>query len=138
MAGSHGATSLRGVVPFVIMELIDFLILSLATWRIANMIVDDSEDGPWEILHLIRHLVGCRYDEDGRIIFYLPVGTKLTFVEGIRYQIYLASTCMWCATVWVGILTLLLWFVPYNIGLYLLVPFALSAGALITKGIVKK
>lgn len=119
------------------MEITDFLILSLATWRIANMIVDDSEDGPYDILHFVRYAIGVRY-KDNLPVFYLEPGTETNFIEGIRYQIFLAFTCIWCATIWVGIIALLLWFVPNNIGLYLLTPFAISAGALIVKGIAKK
>lgn len=120
------------------MDLIDFIILSLATWRIANMIVDDSEDGPWDVLHFIRYLIGVRYDDEGRIAFYIETGTELTRLEGIRYQLYLAFTCFWCASIYIGLLALLVWFIPNDIGLYLLAPFALSAGALIVKGAVKK
>jgi len=137
--GSYGAALLwSGLFLFHgHMNLIDFIILSLATWRIANMIVDDSEDGPWDILHKVRYLIGIRY-KDNLPVFYLEEGTRLNWLEDIHYQIFLAFTCIWCATVWIGILTLLLWFIPYNIGLYLLTPFAISAGALIIKGIVKK
>lgn len=106
------------------MELVQFLIAVLATYRITNLFVDDDEGGPWDILHIIRYHVGYRYDEDRR-----AYGTTL---------VSRAMICFWCFSFWAGIFVLLVLLIPYNIGLYLLAPFALSAGALITKHIVEK
>ena len=101
------------------MNIVELLILVLATWRITNLIVDDSEEGPWGILNRIRYLAGYRYDKQSR-----PASTNI---------ISSAMLCFWCSSFWVGFILLLISLLPYWIGYYILVPFALSAGALLVK-----
>ena len=114
------------------MNLVEFLILALATWRIANMIVDDSEDGPFDVLHHIRFMLGERGNDDNRQYIFKQ-GTELDFWWSLHYQLYRAFSCMWCATFWIGILMVLISLIPYWIGFYLLLPFSLSGGALIVR-----
>ena len=101
------------------MNIVELLILVLATWRITNLIVDDSEAGPWDILNRIRYLAGYRYDEMNR-----PASTNI---------VSSAMLCFWCLSFWVGFILLLVSLLPYWIGYYILLPFALSAGALLVK-----
>ena len=108
------------------MTLTDLLILALAAWRIANLIVDDSEEGPFQILSWVRHVLGIRYDDKGRM---MSVQSPRLY-----HELGKAVSCMWCLSLWVG---LLLTLIPgeYRIVLW---PFALSAGALLINKQVKR
>jgi len=108
------------------MTLTDFIILSLAAWRIANLVVDDSEDGPFDILPKIRYWLGIRYDDRGRM---MSVDGPLLYRELGR-----AVSCMWCLSIWVGIF---LSFIPSEIRI-ILWPFAISAGVLLVNKFVKR
>ena len=108
------------------MTLTDLLILTLAAWRIANLIVDDSEEGPFDLLIWIRHALGIRYDDRGRMV---PVASPPIYRELGR-----AVSCMWCLSLWTGLLLAL---IPsdYRIILW---PFAISAGSLLINKSVKR
>lgn len=101
------------------MNITELLILIFATWRITNLFVDDSEGGPWDILHLLRFHAGVRYDEKRRAYGINMIGR--------------AITCFWCFSFWVGLFVLLVSLIPYWIGYFLLAPFALSGAALLVK-----
>jgi hypothetical protein len=101
------------------MDITEFLILIFATWRITNLFVDDAEGGPWDILHIVRYHAGVRYDDKRR-----AYGTNM---------LSRMITCFWCFSIWVGLFVLLVSLLPYWIGFYLLLPFALSGGALLVK-----
>jgi hypothetical protein len=108
------------------MTLVDLLVLSLAAWRIANLIVDDSEDGPFDILPRIRHLLGIRYDSKGRMC---SVGEPPIYRELGR-----AVSCMWCLSLWIGLLLALIP-EPFRVVLW---PFAISAGVLLVDKSIKR
>jgi len=113
--------------PFLFsMTLTDLLILTLAAWRIANLIVDDSEEGPFGVLTWFRHLLGIRYDDKGRM---MSVDSPTIYRELGR-----AVSCMWCLSLWIGLLLAL---IPSDYRIILL-PFALSAGALIVDKQIKR
>ena len=120
-----------------IMNLTDFLIAILATWRITNPIVDDSEDGPFDVLHFIRYLIGVRY-RDGIVTYKLEEGTELGFWGSLHFELYKALTCFWCASLWIGLICTLIILIPNNIGIYILLPFSLSGGALMVKRYLKE
>ena len=108
------------------MTLVDLLVLSLAAWRMANLIVDDSEDGPFDILPKIRYWLGIRYDSKGRM---LSVDKPPIYRELGR-----SVSCMWCLSLWIGLLLAL---IPEPARIILL-PFAISAGALIVNKQIKR
>ena len=108
------------------MTLVDFIILSLAAWRIANLIVDDSEDGPFDILPKIRHILGIRYDSRNRM---LSVDKPRLYKELGRMV-----SCMWCLSLWVGLLIIL---VPEQFRV-IFWHFAISAGALLANKVIKR
>jgi len=96
---------------------VDFVLLSLATWRLTSLVV--KEDGPWDILARLRHGVGVRFNERSQ-----PYG--LNVLGGV-------FACMWCASVWVGAaMALGFWLAPTAIR-FLCLPLALSAAALIVE-----
>jgi hypothetical protein len=101
--------------------MVDFLILSLATWRLSSLLVD--EEGPAEIFERLRHWAGIGLDERGH-----------STVEG--GELARALLCIWCTSVWVGILFGALYAVWPGASLALGLPLALSAAALIVKRFV--
>ena len=92
------------------MEIESLIIGILATWRISSMLY--YEYGPWDLFLKLREAAGVDFtDEDGKPVSFW----------GKQFK------CFWCITFLVGLVA---WpvaiFVPW-----LLVPFALSAGALL-------
>ena len=115
------------------MTVADLLVLILATFRITNLIVDDSESGPLGILDRLRYAIGIRYDEKSRrAVVAKPVWKRE--LAGLH-------NCFWCASVWYGIgIALVFWIVPSDfrwIWIAILSPFALSGGALVTRKMAK-
>lgn len=92
----------------------EFVILALATWRIANMLVD--EDGPWMIFEHLRLKAGLQPA--------FPDGTRETDPPGqMPGSLF---TCVWCMSVWVAAVWIIL-FAISHLALWLAFPFALSA-----------
>ena len=104
------------------MNIIDFLILSLATWRLSSLIATPGDDGPWEIFMKFRKLMGVEYDEKTGLYH----GTNV-FARAIE--------CVFCISIWLGIaLTILyLYFGDWTVCFSL--PFALSGAAIIVERI---
>lgn len=98
------------------------IVLALACWRIVSLLV--NEDGPFDIFVKFRYFIGVRYDERS-----IPHGKNV--VAG-------AFSCVWCASVWVGLA--LAFFSPTNTGVlsYFLTAFALSAAAIIVEKMVNR
>lgn len=88
------------------MTLLEFLILTLAIWRIAHLLTNDTEDGPYQLLPPLRDWLRTN------------ISTEL-------------FSCVWCFSIWAGaIVTVSYWLIPvYTI--WLCLPFALSAGAIL-------
>jgi hypothetical protein len=84
------------------MNAIELLILILATWRISHLFV--HEDGFLHIAEYTRRLA------------------NLTTITGELFA------CVWCLSVWVGALFTVVWAMG---GLVYLIPFSLSAGAIL-------
>lgn len=99
---------------------VDFLVLSLATWRLTSLVV--KEDGPWNILARLRHRVGVRYNENSTAFGLNVVGA--------------AFACTWCASVWVGAAVCILYLLLRTTALVVCLPLALSAAALIVERMV--
>lgn len=81
------------------------LVGALATWRVSHMVV--GEAGPWFVFERLRIRFGVVHDADGSAIAW-PSGSVLA--------------CVWCLSVWVGMIVLL---VPWLVN----VVFALSTVA---------
>ena len=69
----------------------DFVVLFLATWRLAHMLV--KEDGPWAVFARLRKRAGLeqivvRNGEQVDIVWH----ARTTLAEGLR--------CVWCVSVW--------------------------------------
>lgn len=69
------------------MILLDVLLVGLATWRVSSLII--AETGPFRVFAWIRHLV--RADRPGEL-------------SGLA-ELF---SCVWCMSVWIGGLSVLL------------------------------
>lgn len=97
-------------------EVLRFILLSLATWRVSSLFV--NEGGPGDMFARFRYWVGVRYDAQSN-----PYGT--TFLSTL-------FTCIWCLSLWIG---LLFSFTPFVMGrkfrgLFYMVVQALSLSSL--------
>jgi hypothetical protein len=91
------------------------LLLAFANWRIAHLLAS-QEAGPYNILHRLRHFVGVRHSGND--------------VHGTNEFAQL-FTCVWCMSLWTGLLlTLLLYFYP-KLTKQMIMPFALSGMAIL-------
>lgn len=98
------------------------LILTLATWRLTTLLVNEA--GPFDVFERLRYAAGVRYDERSE-----RYGTNVV-ARGL--------ICVWCVSVWVGaLLALGQWLAPGVVG-WLALPFALSAGALVVERVVAR
>lgn len=88
---------------------LDILVLGLATWRISHMIV--WEDGPFEIFPKVN-----------------------TFMSNWKFFDDLFS-CVWCLSVWIGAILTLSAIIDKTVTIYLMLPFAFSAIAILLEQI---
>lgn len=100
------------------MSWLDFLILTLATFRVAFMFVE--ERGPLHIFQRIRELAGISHTEDGDPE--VPLNGK--FLTELL-------SCVFCFSIWVGTFWAVLYILLPTIAPLIALPFALSAGAII-------
>lgn len=96
------------------------LILGLATWRISNLLV--NEDGPFDFFARLRSALGVKYDETSR-----PYGTN------VFSKLW---TCVWCISPYVGALLTFGYWRWSGLFILILLPFALSAAAVIADRVV--
>lgn len=99
-----------------------FIVAFLAVYRLTYML--SSESGPADIFGRFRARAGVRFDQYSK-----PYGTNW-FSEGIL--------CFYCLSVWVGFgaaaLLALAWLAGYiQVAVIILLPFALSGGAIFLK-----
>lgn len=96
------------------------LVAALATWRLSSLLVNPNEAGPGKLLHKIRDFVGAYElgDDD----------EPLTSLGGL-------FACVWCMSVWIGAVLAVLAITPLWA---LLIPFALSAVAIVIQSVVVK
>lgn len=90
--------------------LVQFIISSLAVWRVSSLLV--NEPGPWYVFKRLREQQGFQYYPDGD-----------TLHEPDNHVL----GCVWCTSIWVALLLLV---VPFPIKNAL----ALSAVACILEG----
>lgn len=99
------------------MSLEHLIVLTLSTWRLSSLLVQEA--GPWNIFLKIRTVFSIVHDDNDVAISW-PSG----FFQDIL-------TCVWCASVWVAIFTVVLWSWVPELTLLVMLPFALSAGAIV-------
>jgi len=101
---------------------IDFIIFSLATWRIASLFA--REDGPFFMFRKLREHIGITHDEDGKV-FEVPD----TFLAG-------ALSCVWCCSMWVAAGWTIFWFLVPILSVKCALLFALATGAVLIDKLV--
>lgn len=91
------------------------LLGALATWRISHMLL--RENGPFRVFHRLREALGVEYSS---------VSDEV--VIAFKYEI---TTCIWCLSMWVGALIGLMIYFLQQYAMYLLMPYAFSAVAIV-------
>lgn len=99
------------------MKPITFLILSLSTWRLSSLLVDES--GPFDIFDHVRARAGVAYDSNNRQLPYYQQSTLA--------QLF---TCVWCMSVWVGLALSAAYRLAPRVTMAVCRPLALSAAAI--------
>lgn len=100
-----------------------YLILALATWRISSLIV--NEDGPGDIFTRLRVLAGVRYDGE-------------TFQQTADNVIAGAFMCIWCMSIWVGLILMIAYSLLPQPTLWIATPLAFSAATIMVDQLVQK
>ena len=103
--------------------IIDFLVLSLATWRLSSLIATPGDDGPFDMFGKFRKLVGVRLDEVTGVYYGTNVVAK-------------AVECVWCTSFWIGLGLGIFYLISGSPAVYFAFPFALSGAAIIVERIV--
>lgn len=101
---------------------VELFILGMGTWRLTSLIV--NEDGPFYIFERFRHFIGVRYTETNE-----PFGTNV-IAEGL--------SCIWCASVWFGFLTLLFYVLNPLITLIVYTGLTLSTLAIVVEEVLDR
>jgi hypothetical protein len=94
--------------------MIDFVILALATWRIASLVAE--EEGLFGWLEWVRNRIGVRYDEH-------------SYAYG-ENELADRMLCIWCSTPWIGAALTVLYLLAPTITRWAATPLALSAVAI--------
>lgn len=99
------------------MNLIEFVILGLATWRVSALL--SKEAGPFDVFKRMRERAGIQHDDDGNV-----------FMVPHRFFAELFS-CVWCTSVWVGIFWACFFAFAPQICIGACLPFAISTVAIL-------
>ena len=106
------------------MNVLTFVTLALATWRVSSLLAE--EEGPFGVFVKLRHVMGEYYDEYSEVQIG-PKGDK--WYHALLYEALDQLTCLWCCTIWVGVVWFLAWLLWPCTTFYVSVPFALSTVA---------
>lgn len=93
----------------------NYLILALATYRLSYLIA--HEDGPFNLILRFRRLIGVDTNQHG-----LDYGKNIFAIGWI---------CVYCNSIWIGAALTATYFYWGEIITWLMLPFALSASAII-------
>jgi hypothetical protein len=99
--------------------IVELVVLALATGRLANLLADDSQGGPFQILWKFREWAGVRYSRDG-VVSHTNSLSELIL-------------CVFCNSIWIGLFIAMLYLVSDGVAFYFSLPFALSWAAIITR-----
>jgi hypothetical protein len=101
------------------MDILTIIILLLATWRVSSLLAKES--GPWDIFEKVRTLLGVVWDVESK-----PEGTNM---------LSKMIVCIWCNSMWTGTVWILAYFISPLV-IWIALPFALSAGAILIECVV--
>lgn len=104
---------------------IDLVLLIAATWRLSNLLA--NEDGPFHFIKTLRSKIARAEVKSRR---------KNGFIS--RLHLYEGVNCEYCNSIWFGIVLAALYRFTHPLDLVttLILPLALSTGAIIIKHIV--
>lgn len=116
--------------------MIEFIVhiglLSAATWRLASLF--SSEDGPLDMFFFIRQLAGVQYHYvDGRLVEFAPEWEDIKRKDAfafVQWSFMKGLCCVWCESVWWGILLSLLYWARPTLALGVAFPLTISAAAI--------
>jgi len=81
-------------------NLLEFMVLSLAAWRLAALLV--YEAGPWDIFRRLRERIGIQHDDSGQPASWPDGGLGRLFA------------CVWCVSFWTTLVVcVILWVESY-------------------------
>ncbi len=102
----------------------DFVLLSLATWRMASLLA--REDGPFNRVFLqLRQAAGVVYEDEKTVNEETgeeEIDTTMTPTNWVAEGLI----CMKCNSVWVGTVLTILYFISPSLTRLLVLPLALS------------
>lgn len=104
----------------------DIIILALAVWRVASLLA--TERGPYNIFGKIRQRCGVGYRTD-------QFGNETVITDS---ELARLISCPWCNSVWLGAIASLAYFALGNVAVWLALPLALSAVAILFGSIVDR
>jgi hypothetical protein len=107
------------------MTIVSFLLISLAVWRVSNMLADTDQSGPGEILDWLRAQVGVKYTEDS-----VPYWKPGSFASGLM--------CVRCSSVWFGFIAAVCYIANSHLTVLVALPFALSGAAILLQSFLKE
>jgi hypothetical protein len=100
------------------LEIPILIVLMFATWRVSALLT--YEAGPIDCFLRLREFAGITHDDQGE-----PIEHNGSFLAKVL-------ECLWCNSIWTGaVITTGYIVLPRNIITYLLLPFVLSAGAIL-------
>lgn len=95
------------------MSVLDIVILTGATWRIASLLT--YERGPARMFERLRSLTGIRHNDKGR---------PEVVPDGFWPELL---SCVWCLSPYIGGVLTVLYFLSGSVIVWLCLPLALSA-----------
>lgn len=98
------------------MTLVQLIVLTLATWRIASLL--SNERGPFDVFVRIRGMTGITHDEN----------KKIWIVPDDFFA--LVVSCVWCNSVYIATFWVAMYYFFSIFAFWGALPFALSAGAI--------
>lgn len=104
-------------------DVVDVLVLALAVWRLASLLT--YERGPFNLFERLRSVVNIRHNAHGR---------PEVWPESFWGELL---TCVWCISPYIGALAVVLYFHYGILVVWLALPFALSALAIMINKQVK-
>lgn len=106
------------------LTLTEILVHGLAVWRVASLFVNEA--GPFSIFLKIREYFGIKHYDNG-LVAVIPD----TFFAQLL-------SCVWCASLWVGIFFTLFYLYDPNLSLKIAMVFSFSTIAILIETQVKK
>ena len=92
----------------------DLLLLAFAVWRISNVLV--NEPGIFSVFQIMRDLFDVHWGQ--------PPEDQSNVIAGIL-------SCVWCCSFWIGLLASIAFYYEPETTRLVLLPFAISAGAIL-------